>query len=336
MADGVPPAPDRGPAVAAAARQLAEGRRERSGRVEREQGGHAAGGSDFAPAGERLPALCPRRVGQAVPAGAGGRRNDRHPLCRRPGVWLRAPERRHRVPAGIGSAPLASTLSRRVWSAVGYAPYGEAFSLTGGDRNFTGMDQDIVGGVYDFPMREYSPAQGRWWTPDPAGLAGVDPNNPQSWNRYAYVNGSPLNSTDPLGLEQVEVGRCSWDETSFYVDGEYQGTVWTFEGCKEPIPTDLGGDSGGGGGGGGQGPAGSSTGGAQASAGSFAYGLSVPWGTFQTDSRAVPLFQQSLADALTYAFAAANARGIVPQIDSGFLTPEDQQRMLSGGSGPNP
>jgi len=223
-----------------------------------------------------------------------------------------------------------------VWSAVGYAPYGEAFSLTGGDRNFTGMDQDIVGGVYDFPMREYSPAQGRWWTPDPAGLAGVDPNNPQSWNRYAYVNGSPLNSTDPLGLEQVEVGRCSWDETSFYVDGEYQGTVWTFEGCKEPIPTDLGGDSGGGGGGGGQGPAGSSTGGAQASAGSFACGLSVPWGTFQTDSRAVPLFQQSLADALTYAFAAANARGIVPQIDSGFLTPEDQQRMLSGGSGPNP
>ena len=28
----------------------------------------------------------------------------------------------------------------------------------------------------------------------------VDPANPQSWNRYGYVNNSPLNSVDPLGL----------------------------------------------------------------------------------------------------------------------------------------
>jgi hypothetical protein len=35
--------------------------------------------------------------------------------------------------------------------------------------------------------------------PDPAGLAAVDITNPQSWNRYAYVN-NPLGNVDPLGL----------------------------------------------------------------------------------------------------------------------------------------
>jgi len=28
-----------------------------------------------------------------------------------------------------------------------------------GDRSFTGMTEDIASGVYDFPMREYSPSQ---------------------------------------------------------------------------------------------------------------------------------------------------------------------------------
>ena len=37
--------------------------------------------------------------------------------------------------------------------------------------------------------------------PDPAGLAAVDPSNPQSWNRYAYVMNNPLMYVDPSGLD---------------------------------------------------------------------------------------------------------------------------------------
>lgn len=37
-------------------------------------------------------------------------------------------------------------------------------------------------------------------SPDPGGVATADPSNPQSWNRYAYVNGDPVNSRDRHGL----------------------------------------------------------------------------------------------------------------------------------------
>ena len=55
------------------------------------------------------------------------------------------------------------------------------------DRNFTGQNQDLNpgGDLYDFPNREYHSIHGRWISPDPAGVAAVDPANPQSWNRYA-------------------------------------------------------------------------------------------------------------------------------------------------------
>ena len=36
----------------------------------------------------------------------------------------------------------------------------------------------------------------------------IDPFNPQSWNRYAYVNNNPLNSVDPWGLYCL-IGHCS-------------------------------------------------------------------------------------------------------------------------------
>jgi RHS repeat-associated protein len=81
-----------------------------------------------------------------------------------------------------------------------YAPFGEPYAQSGtADPAFTGQRQDTVAGLYDFPARQYS-YQGRWSSPDPAGLAAVDPFNPQSWNRYAYVLNNPLAMIDPLGL----------------------------------------------------------------------------------------------------------------------------------------
>src|SRR5260370_4840030 len=58
-------------------------------------------------------------------------------------------------------------------------------------------------------FREQSPIQGRWTSPDPAGLDAVEPTDPQSWNSYAYVGNTPLTATDPLGLQHLIQTPCA-------------------------------------------------------------------------------------------------------------------------------
>jgi RHS repeat-associated protein len=55
-----------------------------------------------------------------------------------------------------------------------------------------------TGLLYDFLYREQHATQGRWISPDPAGIDAADPTNPRSWNRYAYVLNNPLSTIDPL------------------------------------------------------------------------------------------------------------------------------------------
>ncbi len=100
----------------------------------------------------------------------------------------------------LGSSRLTSTASRTVYSDSAYAPFGEQYAVTGTvDASFTGQNSDTVTSLYDFTFREHSPSQGRWISPDPAGLAAVNPMNPQSWNRYAYVLNNPMSLIDPFG-----------------------------------------------------------------------------------------------------------------------------------------
>jgi RHS repeat-associated protein len=106
----------------------------------------------------------------------------------------------YRHPDWLGSSRLASTPSRGVYFDSAYGPFGEPYAQSGtADLSFTGQNQDTVAALYDFYFREYG-IQGRWPFPDPAGLAAVDPTNPQSWNRYTYVLNEPLSYIDPLGL----------------------------------------------------------------------------------------------------------------------------------------
>ncbi len=109
----------------------------------------------------------------------------------------------------IGSGRLASnwTGGQMVYD-LAYGPFGEPYAQSGSTvPNFTGMDQHTAANVYDFPMREYG-IQGRWPSPDPAGVAAVDPTDPQTWNRYAYVRNSPLEMIDPLGLDGATTTPC--------------------------------------------------------------------------------------------------------------------------------
>jgi RHS repeat-associated protein len=104
----------------------------------------------------------------------------------------------------LGSSRVGSTYSRGIQYDAAYAPFGETFAEMGTlSRMFAGIPQDIspssTSGLYDASAREY-PQYGRWISPDPAGMAAVDPTNPQTWNRYAYVANNPSRFVDPLGL----------------------------------------------------------------------------------------------------------------------------------------
>ena len=105
----------------------------------------------------------------------------------------------------LGSSRFSSTPSRTMYSDVAYAPFGETYAQAGtADPSFTEENSDTAVGLYDFPDREYG-TQGRWPSPDPAGLAAADLGNPQSWNRYAYVLGDPLDNIDPTGDDTITI-----------------------------------------------------------------------------------------------------------------------------------
>jgi len=113
-------------------------------------------------------------------------------------------------PDWLGTSRLDSTPSRTVVADAAYAPFGEQYLPSATiDSVFTVATHDKTSDLRDFAYREYHPTQGRWLTPDPAGIGAADPTHPQSWNRYVYVTGNPLGRIDPYGL-----GDCTWDSTT--------------------------------------------------------------------------------------------------------------------------
>jgi RHS repeat-associated protein len=160
-------------------------------------------------------------------------------------------------PDHLGSPRLGSSPTRGFLQSMAYAPFGELYASSNASTPgaFTGQSPQTSFDQYNFPFREYG-TQGRWASPDPAGLDAVDPTLPQSWNRYAYVANAPLEFVDPLGLFlcgsiSVTCGppsgpgvtgsgggggpQCSFDST---------GTIR----CVVSAPGDRGGNSGAGGG----------------------------------------------------------------------------------------
>lgn len=107
----------------------------------------------------------------------------------------------YRMPDWLGSLRAASNPNRTYNGSLAFAPFGERYAVSGTPTYaFTGQRADTVTDEYDFVFRKYHSTQGRWISPDPAGLAAVEPENPQTWNRYAYVTNNPCGLTDPLGL----------------------------------------------------------------------------------------------------------------------------------------
>jgi RHS repeat-associated protein len=63
-------------------------------------------------------------------------------------------------------------------------------------QKFTGKERDAETNLDYFGARYYSGAQGRFMVAD--SVSGI-PENPQSWNKYAYTFNNPLRYVDPNG-----------------------------------------------------------------------------------------------------------------------------------------
>ena len=89
--------------------------------------------------------------------------------------------------------------------SIAYWPWGEERTTTASGTEKFGTYFRDTNGIDYASARYFTNNFGRFLSPDPAGLAAVNPTNPQSWNRYAYVVGDPVNGNDPLGLD---AGPC--------------------------------------------------------------------------------------------------------------------------------
>jgi RHS repeat-associated protein len=81
-----------------------------------------------------------------------------------------------------------------------FTPYGQeepTQSACSSNYKFTGYERDTETGLDYAFARFYDPRLGRFMSPDPLG---GDLTDPQSLNRYAYVDNNPSNFVDPMGL----------------------------------------------------------------------------------------------------------------------------------------
>ncbi len=87
---------------------------------------------------------------------------------------------------------------------MSYFPYGGERTVTGnGTEKFGTYYRDATGLDYA-NQRYYASMWGRFNTADPYKASG-GPGDPGSWNRYAYVEGDPLNFRDRHGLSRYAV-----------------------------------------------------------------------------------------------------------------------------------
>ena len=132
------------------------------------------------------------------------------------------------------------------WSYVNYSasthtyyPYGVEYSATGNDtEKYATYTRDGVTGLDYAVNRYYSSMWGRFLSPDPyeATANGANnPSDPESWNRYAYVEDDPVNFNDRQGLflsskSSGDSGSVQEGENEDDFSVEYYFLWWLFGG----------------------------------------------------------------------------------------------------------
>ena len=132
------------------------------------------------------------------------------------------PGTRYLTPDHLGSTRVVTAEDQSVLSRHDYLPFGEEIGAALGNRDqtsgvsgytasladgpaqkFTGKERDNESGLDYFGARYFSGAGGRFTSVDPA--LAISLKDPQTWNRYVYVNNRPLTYVDPDGLWPIHI-----------------------------------------------------------------------------------------------------------------------------------
>lgn len=136
----------------------------------------------------------------------------------------------------LGSVRQLADLSPAVTLARSFEPFGDTLASAGPGVTafqFTGEQTDQTALVY-LRSRYYTPRVGRFTTMD---VWQGDPGRPQSLNPWNYVEGNPINRTDPSGMCFDEDGDGKCDvimKCSVISDPEARRICWLAQ-CAEPI-----------------------------------------------------------------------------------------------------
>jgi RHS repeat-associated protein len=85
-------------------------------------------------------------------------------------------------------------------------------------HKFAGHEWDWATNLEYANARMYSHNRARFMQPDPIGLQGANLSNPQTLNRYTYVNNDPVNYLDPSGKFGASFA-CFLIDYGWYEDG---------------------------------------------------------------------------------------------------------------------
>jgi RHS repeat-associated protein len=125
-----------------------------------------------------------------------------------------------------------------LFAGVGNRTTGQGYATStqqdGQRKQYTSKERDSETGLDYFLARYHSSMQGRFASVDPENY-GAEPEDPQSWNGYAYARNNPVLYTDPDGRKYLVCSastvHCGWvSDREFNLDRaslESQGLEFT-------------------------------------------------------------------------------------------------------------